>query len=184
MIETKARRAFGARLGGRWSNFSISGKLMSTCGWPLARARVDQLRQAVQRLRAEHQVDVGRALDDRLAFLASRRSRRRRSARALAAASGACQRPSWLNTFSCAFSRIEQVLTRITSASSTSSVSSSPCAARQHVGHLGRVVLVHLAAVGLDEELSARRGGSGVGRGRARRHLGSGHIHGRSGRRR
>ncbi len=36
------------------------------------------------------------------------------------------QRPSWLKTFSCAFSRIEQVLTRTTSASSGLSVSSSP----------------------------------------------------------
>ena len=36
------------------------------------------------------------------------------------------QRPSWLNTFSWAFSRIEQVLTRITSAWAGSSVSSRP----------------------------------------------------------
>src|SRR5690606_2058844 len=39
------------------------------------------------------------------------------------------QRPSWLNTFSCAFSRIEQVLTRMTSASASLSVSSRPCSA-------------------------------------------------------
>jgi hypothetical protein len=45
------------------------------------------------------------------------------------------QRPSWLNTFSWAFSRIEQVLTRITSASSAIVVSSMP-SDRQHVGHL------------------------------------------------
>src|SRR6185312_11870662 len=37
------------------------------------------------------------------------------------------QRPSWLNTFSCAFSRIEQVLIRITSASDSSWVNSMPC---------------------------------------------------------
>ncbi len=36
------------------------------------------------------------------------------------------QRPSWLKTFSCAFSRIEQVLIRMTSASSALSVSSRP----------------------------------------------------------
>ncbi len=36
------------------------------------------------------------------------------------------QRPSWENTFSCAFSRIEQVLTRMTSASSSRSVNSRP----------------------------------------------------------
>ena len=35
-----------------------------------AAARFDQLRQPMQRLRAEHDVDIGRALDDRRAFLA------------------------------------------------------------------------------------------------------------------
>jgi len=39
------------------------------------------------------------------------------------------QRPSWENTFSWAFSRIEQVLTRMTSASASSWVSSRPCSA-------------------------------------------------------
>src|SRR5690606_652871 len=39
------------------------------------------------------------------------------------------QRPSWLNTFSCAFSRIEQVLMRMTSASASLSVTTRPCAA-------------------------------------------------------
>ena len=38
-------------------------------GRPLCAARLDHLRQAVQGLRAEHHVDVGRALDDRRAFL-------------------------------------------------------------------------------------------------------------------
>ena len=56
MIETKAL-APSTRAGGRWSNFSISGKLMSTCGRRSAWRRGDQLRQAVQRLRAEHHVD-------------------------------------------------------------------------------------------------------------------------------
>src|ERR1700754_1301736 len=42
----------------------------------------------------------------------------------------AFQRPSWLKTFSWAFSRMEHVLTRITSASASSWVSSSPCDAR------------------------------------------------------
>ncbi len=41
----------------------------------------------------------------------------------------AFQRPNWLNTFSCAFSRMEQVLTSTTSASSGLSVSSRPSAA-------------------------------------------------------
>ena len=69
MIETKAL-APSTRAGGRWSNFSISGKLMSTCGRCCARALREHLRQAVQRLRAEHHVDIGRALDDGRAFLA------------------------------------------------------------------------------------------------------------------
>jgi hypothetical protein len=68
MIETKGRGALdlGRRHG---SNFSISGKEMSTCDLPLAPLG-DQLRQAVQGLRAEDDVDVGRAGDDRRAFLA------------------------------------------------------------------------------------------------------------------
>ena len=36
--ETKAE-ALSTRAGGRWSKFSISGKLMSTCGRPLERRR-------------------------------------------------------------------------------------------------------------------------------------------------
>ena len=69
MIDTNAV-APSTRGGGRWSNFSISGKLMSTCGAPGRAARADQRGQAVQRLRAEHDVDVRRAPDDRRAFLA------------------------------------------------------------------------------------------------------------------
>jgi hypothetical protein len=68
MIETNAEGP-SARGSGRRSNFSISGKLMSTCGLPvLRRARISS-GQAVQGLRAEHQVHVGRALDDGGAFL-------------------------------------------------------------------------------------------------------------------
>ena len=66
----RRRVAPSTRAGGRWSNFSISGKLMSTCGRCWRCALRQQLRQAVQRLRAEHHVDVGRALDDGRAFLA------------------------------------------------------------------------------------------------------------------
>ena len=69
MIETNAV-APSTRAGGRRSNFSISGNEMSTCGLPDARARVDHLGQPVQRLRAEHEIDVRRARDDRRAFLA------------------------------------------------------------------------------------------------------------------
>ena len=69
MIETKAD-APSTRAGGRWSNFSISGKLMSTWARPVARRLRDQLGQAVQGLRAEHHVDEGRARHDGRAFLA------------------------------------------------------------------------------------------------------------------
>ena len=128
MIETKAVGP-SARGSGRRSNFSISGKLMSTCGWPDSRRAAHQLRQPVQGLRAEHQVDVGRALDDGRAFLRRHAAADADDAPAARPASGAFQRPSWLNTFSCAFSRIEQVLIRITSASSAFVVSSRPSAA-------------------------------------------------------
>jgi hypothetical protein len=69
ITETKA---FGpsARGSGRRSNFSISGKETSICGTLPPAQRVEHLRQPVQGLRAEHQVDVGRALADRLALLA------------------------------------------------------------------------------------------------------------------
>ena len=69
MIDTKALPP-STRAGGRWSNFSISGKMMSTCGWPLARRALDQLRQPMQRLRAEYEIDIRRARDDRGALLA------------------------------------------------------------------------------------------------------------------
>lgn len=63
------------------------------------------------------------------------------------------QRPSWWNSFSWAFSRMEQVLTSRTSASSGSSVGSHVVAVAEQVAHTRGVILVHLAAVGLDIEL-------------------------------
>ena len=69
MIETKAR-APSARGAGRRSNFSISGKLTSTTGAPVRAQLAEHLRQPMQGLRPEHQVDVRRARGDRLAFLA------------------------------------------------------------------------------------------------------------------
>ena len=61
MIETKALGAVG-RGRGRWSNFSISGKLMSTMRHAVAPAALDHFRQAMQGLRSEHQIHIGRAL--------------------------------------------------------------------------------------------------------------------------
>ncbi len=59
MIETKAVGP-STFAGGRWSNFSISGKLMSTLRSPGRAALADHRGQAVQRLGAEHEIDVGR----------------------------------------------------------------------------------------------------------------------------
>jgi len=69
MMETKADTP-ATRACGRRSNFSISGKEISTCGLPVRRARFDQGGQAVQGLRAEYHIDVRRARHDGGAFLA------------------------------------------------------------------------------------------------------------------
>jgi hypothetical protein len=69
MIDTNAVGP-STRGGGRWSNFSISGNEMSTCGSAARAAARDQGRQAVQGLRPEHDVDIRRARDDRGALLA------------------------------------------------------------------------------------------------------------------
>ena len=79
----------------------------------------------MQGLGSEHQVHERRAFDDALAFLAGHAATHTDNK------SGRCcfssrQRPSWENTFSWAFSRTEQVLSRITSASSARSVNSIP----------------------------------------------------------
>ena len=69
MIETNAVGP-SARGSGRRSNFSISGKRDVDLRLAGRAARFDHLGQAMQRLRAEHEIDIRRALDDRLAFLA------------------------------------------------------------------------------------------------------------------
>jgi hypothetical protein len=146
-------RAFGARLGQAVELFDL-GEADVDLRLAGGALRFDQLGQAVQGLRAEHQVDIRRALDDRLAFLRGHAAADADQHR-LAACLCSFQRPSWLKTFSCAFSRIEQVLIRITSASDFVLGQLHAVRRLQHVGHLGRVVLVHLAAVGLDEKLAA-----------------------------
>ena len=170
MIETKALGP-SARGSGRRSNFSISGKLMSTCGWPVARRWRGSAR-------AGGAASAGRTPGPRTGArltIASPSCEATQPPTPISTGLPPClsafQRPSWLKTFSCAFSRIEQVLTRMTSASSTLVGQFQAVAGGEHVGHLGRVVLVHLAAVGLDEELAARAGpgagrpGGGVGHG-------------------
>ena len=103
--------------GGRWSNFSISGKLMSTCGRPRARRARDQL-AAGGAASAGRTPGRRRARARRWPRLPGwRRSRRRRSAGPGLRCFRCLTRPRSENTFSCAFSRTEQVLNRITSAS-------------------------------------------------------------------
>ena len=127
---------------------------MSTCGRCCVAARGDHLRQAVQRLRAEHQVDVGRALDDRRAFLAGD------------AAAHADQHALGLEVLDAA-EVAEHLLLRLLADRAgveQDQVGLLDVVRRlvalgrvQHVGHLARVVVVHLAAEGADEDLLRRR---------------------------
>ena len=160
MIDTNAA-APSTRGGGRWSNFSISGKLMSTCAMPVARRAANEVGQAVQRLRAEHDVDVRRALHDRGALL-----RRDAAAHAddevgalrleRAHAPQVVEHP--LLRLLAHRARVEQDDVRVL----------GPLGERrafggmQHVRHLVRVVLVHLAAERANVEL-LRHGASDPG---------------------
>ena len=161
MIETNALGP-SARGSGRRSNFSISGKLMSTCGRPVGALGGDQFGQAVQGLRTEHQVDVRRALDDRRALL-----------RGHAAADADHHRAVALLERLPAAELAEHLFLRLLADRAGVDQDDvgffdlvgqlQAVAGGEHVGHLGRVVLVHLAAVGLDEELFRRgRGGRGA----------------------
>ncbi|MNS74375.1 hypothetical protein D3C72_1078500 [compost metagenome] len=132
----------------------------------------DQLRQAMQCLRAEHQVDERRTLDDRLAFL-----RRHAAADAdddlatlvLQALPDAQLAEHLLLRLFADRAGVDQddvgVLRTIGQFQAI--------AGGEHVGHLGRVVLVHLATVGLDVQLAlhlvglARTRGQGNERGAA-----------------
>src|SRR5688500_12220860 len=124
MIDTNALGP-SARGSGRRSNFSISGKLISTWGWPEARrARISSGRRCRvwgPKTRSTYGARFTIAAPSWEATQPPTPIRTGRSP-----CLRARQRPSWLNTFSWAFSRIEQVLTRITSASSAIVVGSSP----------------------------------------------------------
>ena len=127
---------------------------MSTCGRPSLRPARQHLGQAVQRLRAEDEVDVRRALDDRRAFLAGD------------AAADADQRAARLQVLDAA-EVAEHLLLRLLAHRAgveEDQVGVVDVVGRlvagggvQHVGHLGRVVDVHLAAEGLDEDPRLRR---------------------------
>src|SRR5260221_2899669 len=128
MIETNADApsTLGA---GRWSNFSISGKLVSTCGSPVARRRASSSGRrcrvcgpnttSTNGARSTMPAPSWLATQPPTAIINPGRARL------------ICfTRPRSANTFSCAFSRTEQVLKTMTSASSARSVASRPSASR------------------------------------------------------
>ena len=122
-----------------------------------AAAAREHVRQTVQRLRAEDEVDVRRALDDRRAFLARD------------AAADADQRAARLQVLDAA-EVAEHLLLRLLAHRAgveedqvgvVDRVGRLVAGGRmQHVGHLAGVVDVHLAAEGLDEDPRLRRPGA------------------------
>ena len=128
MIDTRRSRPRRAPAAWRRTSRSREGDIPPASARSLARR--DQARQAVQGLRAEHHVHIGRAGDDRLALLAGHAAAHADDQPGLLLLEQRTRPRSW-NTFSCAFSRTEQVLKRITSASSGLSVlTSSSCRRR------------------------------------------------------
>src|SRR6267142_595072 len=129
MIETNAVGP-SMRAGGSASNFSISGKLMSTWGLPeLCRASISsgsRCRVCGPKTRSTY---GARATIAAPSWLATQPPTPMRSP-GRAFFRGFTRPRSW-KTFSCALSRTEQVLNRIRSASSGRSVGSKPLAARR-----------------------------------------------------
>ena len=126
-------------------------------------AALDEVGQAVQGLRSEHHVDIRRALDDGLAFLAGDTAAhaddevRIGLLQVLHAAQ--IRKHLFLRLFAHG-TGVEQDdvrLFRVVGQFEPALVLA------QHVGHLVRVVLVHLAAEGADVQLA---GGAGAGSGR------------------
>ena len=155
-METKAL-APSTRAGGRWSNFSISGKGDVHLRPPRAAARLDHARQAMQGLRAEHQVDVRRALDDGRALLAGHAAAHadQQARVALLQVAHAAQVGEHLLLGLLAHrAGVEQDQVRLVGVVGRL----QPLGGAQHVGHLVRVVLVHLAAEGADVDLAGHVG--------------------------
>ena len=125
MIETKAL-APSTRAGGRWSNFSISGKRMSTCGafWRSRSASSSGRRCSVCGPNTTSTKGARRMISSP-SWLATQPP----TPISTPFCFRCLTRPRSENTFSCAFSRTEQVLKRIRSACSGSSVGSYPSAA-------------------------------------------------------
>src|SRR5882724_988341 len=129
MIETNAAGP-SIRAGGSASNFSISGKLMSTWGLPeLRRASISSGSRCKVCGPKTRSTYGARATMAAPSWLAKQPPTPMRSS-GRAFFSGFTRPRSW-KTFSCAFSRTEQVLKRIRSASSGRSVGSKPFAARK-----------------------------------------------------
>ena len=110
----------------------------------------------MQGLRAEHEVDVGRAFDDRRAFLAGDAAADADHHRAVAALelAPAAELTEYLFLrFFADRAGIDQNYVGFFGDRGHHHAFLSA----EYFGHLGRVVLVHLAAVGLDEEFAWRR---------------------------
>ncbi len=124
MIDTNALAA-STRGGGRWSNFSISGNEMSTCGTPVSRrARISAgSRCSVCGPNTTSTYGARRTMAPPSCDATQPPTPMMRSGRS---AFSARTRPRSWNTRSCAFSRTEQVLNRMTSASSGRSVATRP----------------------------------------------------------
>ncbi len=150
-----------ARGSGRRSNFSISGKEISTTGFPLLAAPsiISGRRCSVCGPNTTSTNGARRAIPSP-SWLATQPPTPMLMAGFFSFS--ARQRPSWENTFSCAFSRMEQVFTSNRSASSGVPVQLVAMRLAQDVRHLVRVVLVHLAAHGLDVQLFAHNPDSTV----------------------
>ena len=155
----EGRRAFGARLGQAVEllDFREADVHLRPV---LGAAGADQLRQPVQGLRAEHQVHVGCALDDRLTLL-----RGHATAHADDHLIAAGLVPGLLEQAPAAELAEHLLLGLLADRAGVDQdhVGLGRVVGQlqafmlgQHVGHARRVVLVHLAAVGLDEQLAAR----------------------------
>ncbi len=128
MIETKAVAPV-ARGSGRQSNFSISGKETSTCGSRVARsAAIIAGRRWIVCGPKTRSTNGARARMPSPSWLATQPPTPMTSPGLLRFSSR--HWPRWEKTFSCAFSRTEQVFSRTTSASSGLPVSASPADSR------------------------------------------------------
>ncbi|MNS94022.1 hypothetical protein D3C72_1282230 [compost metagenome] len=137
----------------------------------------DQVGQAVQRLRPEHHVDIGRALDDGGAFLAGHAATHAdhqvRIGLLQVLHPAQVRKHFFLRLFThrTGVEQDDVGLFRVVG-------QLQALVAAQHVGHLVRVVLVHLAAEGADVQLAGGTG-AGVSGGGVKNGRGGGAVAGR-----